>query len=378
MTNNFKGFMKPTSNFKNKQFQGEGIIVPGGREHKEVLFQQDGEIFKIREDNWTNAFETGQWIKLGTRCTLWSEQKIVEEREQKSTISKALDFSDTRPIKLSEIKVDPRMYNPIKTGKFLDEYWSNAGGIMPGTYTMVTGDPGIGKSSVLMDVLQNVTQIDPEKRVLYISAEMTRLDMMDPRGFIKYYPGILNAVDFIFAADYIGREINFSQALEYILQRGYDVVVWDSIASIQGIIYLEIDAIGSRKAAENYLVDLMKKHAGGENDSVRYTAHLLIQQVNKDGEFAGSKSLVHEITAFMKLKFVDDTKKKKYMVFDKNRRGSVGDRLYFKFTPTGIAFDEEKFKDEQTISEILNSEADLVKELNDLELSELLSGNGKA
>lgn len=373
MSNPFHQFIKPTSAFQLGQYVGDAEL--SGSTLNEWLFVLDGQNYKVREYNWDNAFQNNQWIKLGKRCTLWDEKDIKRTQHTPSNgpVEPEYNLDDIKTTVLSEVRVDPSLYKPIKTGTYIDRFWSRKGGIMPGTNVMVTGDPGIGKSSVMMDLLQGVKAIDKSKKVLYVSAEMTQIDMMDPEEFLSYYPGLLNKVEFLFAGDYLENESgpSFSTALETVLQRGYDVVVIDSLIETQSIIGEEF-GLGSGKKAEKHVLNLIQKHNQAQNTAKKYTSFLLIQQVNKDGEFAGSKRLVHMLTAFLKLKWDTESRAKRYMMFDKNRRGEVKMRLYFKLG-NGVEYDDVKFEDEIKLGDILSKNEDLVGELTQAELAELLT-----
>lgn len=364
-------FAKPLSNFDEGLLEGATIVESNKWRH---VVQADGQQFNIHEFIWNKAFNQGGWVKLGTKCRVYAE--LPQQRSftgHTSSQPKFLD-SDVHTTLLSTINVDPAMYQPIKTGTFIDQFWSRKGGIMPGTNTMVTGDPGIGKSSVMMDVLQGIKTANPGRKVLYVSAEMTRIDMLDPDEFMKYYPGLFDKVEFLFAADFIENENgpSFSQALEIVLKRGYDVVVYDSMIEV-GAIFQEEMGLSSGRTAEKYMLDLMKMHNNGGNDAHKYTAFLLIQQVKKDGEFVGSRRLEHMITAFLRIKWCTENRGKKYMEFRKNRRGENKMRLFFKLG-NGVEYDEAKFEDERKVAAIMATNQDLAGELSQVELLQMLAG----
>ena len=65
------------------------------------------------------------------------------------TMLKHVEFT-----KMQDVKFDPSLFTPIKTGTIVDTVLSNEGGIFPGTNTVVIGDPGVGKSTVLLDLLR--------------------------------------------------------------------------------------------------------------------------------------------------------------------------------------------------------------------------------
>ena len=364
-------FIKPTSPFEDGQFLGDAEMSGSGP--NEWFMTLNGEQYTVRRWNWDNALEQGKYIKLGKRCTLWAESDIPKTTNNIIAPTQ-IDASLVKTTLLGSIPVDPKKYIPIKTGTSVDILWSARGGILPATNTMITGDPGIGKSSVMMSVLEGIKTQNPNSSVLYVSAEMTQTDLMDPESFMKYYPGILDKVEFLFAIDYIENDkINFSTALDIVLKRGYDIVVFDSMIEVQQIIQSEV-GLGSGKAAEKFMLSLMQVQNEGGNERKVYTAFLLIQQVKKDGEFVGSRRLEHMITAFLSIKWDHAQHGKKYMEFRKNRRGKVKCRLYFKFTNAGIEYDMNRFEDEAAISDILESGQDILTELTQNELRDILTG----
>ena len=54
-------------------------------------------------------------------------------------------------VKMEDIKFNDNLFIPIKTKTIVDTILSTEGGIFPGTNTVVIGDPGVGKSTVLLD-----------------------------------------------------------------------------------------------------------------------------------------------------------------------------------------------------------------------------------
>jgi len=75
--------------------------------------------------------------------------------------------------KMNDLKFEKNLFNPLKTGRAIDSYFSSEGGVMPGTNTVVTGDPGVGKTTVLLDILADMN--NKGKKVLFVSGEMIRL-----------------------------------------------------------------------------------------------------------------------------------------------------------------------------------------------------------
>lgn len=111
------------------------------------------------------GYESTKWLGQCPGCREWNT--FVEEpviKKTAATISGSRNF--IKPVKISEIeKVDEKR---ISSGmEELDRVLG--GGIVSGSLTLVGGDPGIGKSTLLLQVCRNLTMAD--KKVLYISGE---------------------------------------------------------------------------------------------------------------------------------------------------------------------------------------------------------------
>ena len=235
--------------------------------------------------------------------------------------------------KMHDVKFDPSLFTPIKTGTIVDTVLSNEGGIFPGTNTVVIGDPGVGKSTVLLDLLANFQS--KGKRVLFISGEMNEIDMF---GYVKRYPKF-GRVPILFMQNY---PQNPQAAIELSLNQGFDIVLIDSWAEVNDMVQEENG--WTRKKAESWLLDLMDKHNKAGNERNKHTAFINIQQMTKAGDFAGSNRIKHMTTAMAHLKFDGRGRDAlRYMAFSKNRRGDVGDKIFFSlFRPNNVEYSFEE------------------------------------
>ena len=73
-------------------------------------------------------------------------------------------------IKLNNLDIDPRMMETMKSGMSIDDLISHEGGVPCATNIMCIGDPGVGKTTVLLDVLSGVQ--NRGRKCLFISGEM--------------------------------------------------------------------------------------------------------------------------------------------------------------------------------------------------------------
>lgn len=237
--------------------------------------------------------------------------------------------------RLDDYIYDPKMFIPIKTGCIIDEFWSKKGGIMPSTNTMVVGDPGIGKTTITLDILNRIMIEDPTKEVLVISTEMDQVDFYE---YKERMPAI-GKINIVFMLDYL--DFPTKRVLSKELAKGYDIIVTDSTTELLQMIVDSSDC--TAKSAESWLLAEMKKNNKGENERNAYTAFINILQATKGGNFVGSNKLKHMTTAFLELRFTKD-KKERYCEFSKNRRGYVDNRLYFQPNDTGVQYMEERLK----------------------------------
>lgn len=255
---------------------------------------------------------------------------------------------------LRDIQWDPKMFVPIRTGTVVDQFISRVGGFLPATNIMVTGDPGIGKSSNMMEFLVKAREQNPDIKVAYVSAEMEAEDLKE---FIQFYPDIVN-IPFLMLGDYLYNDDDnrpIWKVLQAFLAPGFDFVVFDSLIEIQSIIQEELQL--PQKKGEAWMLKLIRSHNKGYNKSKSYTCFLSIQQKNKGGQYVGSKRLEHMTTAFLQLLWDTKEKGKRYMVFEKNRKGKEKVRLYYSFdnTGTGVKYDAKRYEIELDILERLQA-----------------------
>jgi DNA repair protein RadA/Sms len=217
---------------------------------------------------------------------------------------------------------------------------------------MVIGDPGVGKSTVTLDMLSDLCRAG--KKVLFISAEMTRIDLW---GYVKRYPKF-GEVPVLFLGEYL--DANPKQIVEDSLKPGYDIVLIDSFAEVQEAVK-ESNYMTSGQS-EKWLIDLMIVNNMGQNDTGTNTTFLAIQQVTKGGVFVGSNKLKHNTTGMMELRIDPDTGSS-FVIFSKNRRGTVNRRLFFSLAESGdVVYDTRRLNSDNEAREALNSEKKQMEE----------------
>jgi len=259
------------------------------------------------------GYQSASWIGKCPSCGEWNsfEQEVVhrEEKQQKGKILPVPIKSKPKPI--SEIELDemPR----ISTGyKEFDVVLG--GGIVRGSLTLLGGEPGIGKSTLLLQIGLAL----PNYKVLYISGEESESQLKMRAERISKQPH--NNL-------YILTETQTQEIVKHIETLSPDIVIVDSIQTMHSAL---IDsAAGS--------ISQIKECAAEFQHLAKTTAIpvFLIGHITKDGAIAGPKVLEHIVDTV--LQFEGDQHYGYRMVrCIKNRFGSTSELGIFEMNATGL------------------------------------------
>ena len=249
-------------------------------------------------------------------------------------------------VKMRDVRFDKDLFINFRTQTILDNLLCSYQGLPKGVNYMIIGDPGVGKTTIILDMLANIRKAQPSARILFISAEMNEIDLAI---YVERFPKF-GDLDILFIEGGFDECGHSWQTVADTLDDGWDIVAIDSFHELQGIVKEEENV--TNKRAESMLLSLIKQHNKAQNDRSVNTTFLTIQQVTKSGAFVGSNRLKHMITAMMELR-LDNPKNiysDRYITFSKHRRGDVGVKLYYNLSTTGdVDFDEERYEQDQSI-----------------------------
>ena len=249
-------------------------------------------------------------------------------------------------VKMRDVRFDKDLFINFRTRTILDNLLCSYQGLPKGVNYMIIGDPGVGKTTIILDMLANIRKAQPSARILFISAEMNEIDLAI---YVERFPKF-GDLDILFIEGGFDDCGHSWQTVADTLDDGWDIVAIDSFHELQGIVKEEENV--TNKRAESMLLSLIKQQNKAQNDRGVNTTFLTIQQVTKSGAFVGSNRLKHMITAMMELR-LDNPKNiysDRYITFSKHRRGDVGVKLYYNLSTTGnVDFDEERYEQDQSI-----------------------------
>lgn len=249
------------------------------------------------------------------RCSMCGEWNTISE-EEKLQISK---ISGKKSIGNTLETVNPK--DVIKTDK-TKRYSTNigdvdnvlGGGIVPGSVTLIAGQPGIGKSTLLLSVAANLAQ---KNDVLYVSGEESAHQIGLRAYRLKVENSKLN----------LSTSTSSEDIAASIASKKYNVVFVDSIQTVS------MDSIASSAGSVTQIsnsahlfMDVAKKFN---------VAVVLVGHVTKEGSIAGPKILEHVVDTVLNLEG-DRYGGFKILRSVKNRFGSTNEAGIFEMKETGL------------------------------------------
>ena len=276
--------------------------------------------------------------ELETRIIKWNGTKMTSTKDYHNNYQHQTSSVPQKPIevsftKLDDLDIDESLNIPMVTDTIADQFISNDGGFLPGTNVMAAGAPGVGKTTVLLELLSKLHA--QGKRALFISAEMSQIDMA---RYLKRFPQ-WGQLPILFLGDYT--DSCPKTVVESAMEEGWDIILTDSYTEVNDTIK---EACGlTRSKTEKWFLDLMIKHNKALNKSKTYTCFVTILQLSKGGTFVGSNKLKHMTTSMMHLDWEGGENGRRYMEFSKNRVGGVGKKLYYTINDEGLEFDGARY-----------------------------------
>lgn len=267
------------------------------------------------------GYESSKWMGQCPGCREWNtfvEETVVKTQHAgqyagAAAVSAGRRTHHTAPSVLSEIAI--REEDKITTGMGeLDRVLG--GGIVQGSLTLVGGDPGIGKSTLLLQVCRNLSA-DGHK-VLYISGEesLTQIKMRADRL------GEFNGNMLLLC------ETNLDEIAEVIRQNQPEAVVIDSIQTMYNeTVSAAPGSVSQVRESTGILLQLAK----GLGVSVMIVGH-----VTKEGTVAGPRVLEHMVDTVL---YFEGDRHASYRVLRgvKNRFGSTNEIGVFEMREKGLA-----------------------------------------
>ncbi len=255
------------------------------------------------------GYESAKWFGCCPGCGEWNTMN--EEILSQSTTSRVSNIKTASALKLDEIQSDRGVR--YKTGlNELDRVLG--GGIVKGSLVLLSGDPGIGKSTLLLQICRYLNQ---DLNILYISGEESahqlklraeRLGVSNPNLSVMC-------------------EIDVLSIVEYLRQNKPDIVFVDSVQTMD---YTEVNSSPGSVTQVRESANVFMRAAKSLGIPI-----ILVGHVNKDGNIAGPKVLEHIVDAVL---YFEGNRNFSYRILRavKNRYGSTNEIGVFEMRDKGL------------------------------------------
>lgn len=261
------------------------------------------------------GYETAKWLGKCPSCGEWNTlNEEIRETAKAGTVKpeRRMSSSYSKPMTINEISTDDEQ-RYFTGSKELDRVLG--GGIVKGSLVLLGGDPGIGKSTILLQICNYLGRM---LKILYISGEESRRQIK------------LRAMRLDVNSDnlYILTETDVEVAAEYIRSEKPDLVMIDSIQTMN---FTELSSSPGSVTQVRECTNILMRTAKTLDIPV-----IIVGHVNKDGAIAGPKVLEHIVDAVL---YFEGDKQMSYRILRavKNRYGSTNEIGVFSMGDKGLS-----------------------------------------
>lgn len=264
------------------------------------------------------GYESSKWLGKCPECGIWDsfEEVLTFIKEKELRVPNRPFFAEAPKVQiLSDIRLGPE----YRINTAISE-WDRVlgGGLVPGSLVLVAGDPGMGKSTLLLQVLASLST---HHRVLYVSGEESarqirlraeRLGLADSPIMILTETSLESILDAVYS------RVN-GEKIEIL-----------AIDSIQTVSSSSIESTPGTVSQIRYCTDRLLQLAKFSQVTV-----LIVGHVNKEGAIAGPKALEHLVDVVLYLEG-DRTHAFRLLRSVKNRYGSTNEVGVFEMKDRGL------------------------------------------
>lgn len=256
--------------------------------------------------------QSPKWLGRCPDCQQWNSytEELVANATQ--TPARFLDLPQTPPQPITEISKEEGLHLPIGLSE-LDRVLG--GGLVPGSTILIGGEPGIGKSTLLLQTLsllakqgQKVLYVSGEESAAQIKTRAERLDVAEKNLFVV-------------------TENCLETLLEFIRKENPKIVAIDSVQTIySNNLSSAPGTVSQVRETAGHLITVAKKKA---------ITCFLVGHVTKEGAIAGPKVLEHMVDCVLYFES-DPSQSVRILRSYKNRYGATQEIGVFEMTGTGL------------------------------------------
>jgi DNA repair protein RadA/Sms len=258
------------------------------------------------------GYETPKWMGRCPSCNKWNTfvEETIEKISGNSRISKK-DIKELKPVNLKDIKMDDEI-RYLSSIKEIDRVLG--GGLVKGSLVLIGGDPGVGKSTL---ILQLSGKFSDKLDVLYVSGEESVQQIKIRADRLSVNTDNLKLLS----------ETDFLSIKDFIIENKPKAVIIDSIQTMfSGEVSSAPGSVSQVREITNNLVFVAKNYG---------ISVIIIGHVTKEGSIAGPRVLEHMVDTVL---YFEGERHSSYRVIRavKNRFGSTNEIGIFEMKDTGL------------------------------------------
>ena len=255
-----------------------------------------------------------KWSGKCNECDHWGTVKEdADESTSRSAVATNVKAKAKESTSLSEVKSQNEHARLATGDQEIDRVIG--GGIVTGSMTLLSGEPGIGKSTLVAAIASNIASMKHD--VLYISGEESGVQLKSRFDRIKSNLSQIRFLEMVSLEELIATLEKEKPALAI-------------IDSVQTIYSMNIDATAGSPTLVRYATSALLEVAKRTGISL-----LLVGQVTKDGTLAGPKTLEHLVDTVLSLTG-DPSHELRILEATKNRFGATDEVGVFEMTGEGL------------------------------------------
>ena len=260
------------------------------------------------------GYNSPKWLGKCPECDSWNsfDEEIIAEKAKKSNINTGRNSElINKAEKFSELEMPSYMRTKTGMGE-LDRVLG--GGLVDSSVVLLSGEPGIGKSTLL---LQICSELSKSRRVLYVSGE-------ESKGQLKLRADRLGIIG---ETIYLLTETDVEAILSECERIKPDVVIIDSVQTLSSARFTSVPgSITQVREGAMTFINYGKNHGA---------AIFLVGHVNKEGGISGPKILEHMVDAVL---YFEGERTNSYRIIRaiKNRFGSTNEIGVFEMGDKGL------------------------------------------
>jgi DNA repair protein RadA/Sms len=262
--------------------------------------------FKCSECGWTSV----KWAGRCGECQAWGSLDETSGTTKEVRALKLNESQAARPI--TEIETGENQSQPTMVGEF-DRVLG--GGLVPGAAILLSGEPGVGKSTLLLEVASRLAK--QGKKVLYVSAE-------ESASQVKLRAQRTNALT---PNLYLAAETDLATVLGQVEAIKPELFIVDSVQTVASS---DIDGVAGMPAQVREVAANLIRTAKQNGIPL-----LLVGHVTKDGSIAGPRTLEHLVDVVCHFEG-DRQTSLRFIRTLKNRFGPTDEVGCFELTGEGI------------------------------------------